>query len=245
MADEKTPARAAKPAAARPAAAKPAAPPPAKVDHEDDDTEAYGVIKESEEELRIAEKNKPKFTDVKDKFKRSLRGPAMALLVMPSNLLIAEGALTGLFGVGSVIVGIWPLVFTDAPPSDEEIAEQLVTIFVGLVAFTWGALICLGASRMQNLDSYAWALAGSVLGIFPLLAGIFAIIALRDPRVIAGFEEIEGAIDTEGEGEDDEDEEDDDEDDEDDEDEDEDDDDEEDEDEDDEVEDKKARKKKR
>ena len=35
--------------------------------------------------------------------------------------------------------------------------------------------------------------------ILPLLAGIFAIVALRDPRVIAGFEEMEGAVDDEDE----------------------------------------------
>ncbi len=230
MADEKTPPRPAKPAAAKAAApkavAKPAAvppppPPPSHAADDDDDINPYGVIKETEEELKLAEKNKPKFTDVKDKFKRSVRGPAQAILVLPTNLLVAEGALCGLVGVGLIIVGIWPLIFTDAPPSDEEIAEQLVTIFMGLVGLTWGSLICLGASRMQNLESYAWALAGSVLGILPLFAGIFAILALRDPRVIAGFQEMEGAVDDEGdEDEDDEDEEETDEDDEEDEDED-------------------------
>jgi len=51
------------------------------------------------------------------------------------------------------------------------------------------------------------------LGI-PMLAGIFALIALRDPRVRAGFEEVEGAID-EPDEDDEEDEEDDEEDDED------------------------------
>jgi len=206
MADEKTPPRAAKPAAAKPVAAKPAAVPPppppttsGRVVDDDDDVNPYVVVKETEEEKKIAEKNKPKFTDVKDKFKRSVRGPAQAILVLPTNLLVGQGALCGLVGVLLVIVGVWPLIFTDAPPSDEEIAEQLVTIFMGFTSLTWGSLTCLGASRMQNLESYAWALAGSVLGILPLFAGIFAIMALRDPRVIAGFEEMEGAIDDEGE----------------------------------------------
>ena len=192
---------AAKPTAARPAAVKPVAAQPARpaivVDENDNDVTPYGVVQETEEEKRLAAKNKPTFTETHDKFKKSARGPASALLVLPTNLLIAEGALTGIVGVAAVVIGLWPLVFTDAPPSDEEIAEQIVIIFGGLVALGYGALICVGASKMQSLESYAWGMVGAVLGIFPLLAGIFAIVALRDPRVIAGFEEVEGAIDEE------------------------------------------------
>lgn len=162
--------------------------------NDDDDVNPYGVIKESEEELRLAEKNKPVFGDIADKFKKSNRGPAQMLLVLPVNLLIAAGSLSAIFGVCTMIIGVWPLIFTDAPNSDEEIAERLVYIFIGGVLLIWGSLICLGASKMQSLESYAWALAGAVLGM-PMLAGIFALIALRDPRVRAGFEEVEGAID--------------------------------------------------
>ena len=210
MSDEPKKARPAKPAQAvpaRPAQAAPAKPvaKPNVVADDDDDATPYGVTEESEEEKRLAEKNKPKFGDVADKNKRSARGPAQALLVLPTNLLIAEGALTGIVGTMAIIVGLWPLVFTDAPPSDEEIAEQLVIVFGGLVALVWGSLICLGASKMQALESYAWALAGSVLGIVPLLAGVFALVTLRDPRVIAGFEEVEGAIDDDGDDDDDDD----------------------------------------
>lgn len=166
--------------------------------NDDDDVNPYGVIKESEEELRLAEKNKPVFGDIADKFKKSNRGPAQMLLVLPVNLLIAAGSLSAIFGVCTMIIGVWPLIFTDAPNSDEEIAERLVYIFIGGVLLIWGSLICLGASKMQSLESYAWALAGAVLGM-PMLAGIFALIALRDPRVRAGFEEVEGAIDEDDE----------------------------------------------
>lgn len=198
-----------RPAAARPARPVAAAPPPAHPavveDDDGEDVTPYGVIQETEEEKRLAAKNKPTFTETHDKFKKSARGPASALLVLPTNLLIAEGSLTAILGVIGVIVGLWPLVFTNAPPSDEEIAEQLIIIFGGLVALVYGGLICVGASKMQNLESYAWGMVGAVLGILPLLAGIFAIIALRDPRVIAGFEEVEGAVDDEEEEADDDD----------------------------------------
>lgn len=192
-------AKASKPAAK---AAKPAGPvaAPARPNIVEDDDEfgapvPYGVVKESEEEKRMYEQNKPSFTATRDKFKKSARGPASALLVLPTNLLVAEGAMTAIVGVMAVIVGMWPLIFTDAPPSDEEYAEQLVVIFAGFVGLMWGSFVCLGASKMQNLESYSWAIVGSVMGIFPLLAGIFAIVTLRDPRVIAGFEEMEYALD--------------------------------------------------
>ena len=120
---------------------------------------------------------------------------AIAGLIVATNLLIAEGSLTAIAGIGAVVVGMFPLVFTDAPPSDEEYAEQLVIIFGGLVGLLWGSLVCMGASKMQNLESYSWAIVGSVMGFFPLLAGIFAIVTLRDPRVIAGFQEMEYALD--------------------------------------------------
>lgn len=209
-----TAAKAAKPTA-KPLAARPAGPAPAPVrpnvvvdDDLDNDTTPYGVIKESEEEQRLIAKNKPKFTEVRDKFKKSARGPAQAMIVLPTNLLIAEGVLTGIGGIGLIIVAIWPLIFTDAPPSDEDYGEAILYGFIGLVALLWGMLVCHGASKMQALESYAWALVGGILGIVPLLAGIFALVALRDPRVIAGFEEVEGAIDDVDEDEQDEEEDD-------------------------------------
>jgi hypothetical protein len=189
MADDRKP-RPAKPVAK--AAPRPAPPPPPS---DDDDLSAYGVMKESEEELRLAEVNKPKFTNLADKFKKSARGPAQALLVLPTNLLVAEAALTGIVSVGAVIYGLWPLVFTDAPPSDEEIAEQVVIVFAGFVGFLWACIIGIGASKMQALESYAWAMIGAVFGIVPLLAGIFALVTLRDRRVLDGFAEVEGALD--------------------------------------------------
>ena len=195
--------RKAKPAAAKPVVPPPpAAPPPAvpppyqRPKDDDDDASPYGVYQESEEEKRLAELNKPRFGDVADKFKKSARGPAQSILVLPVNLLIAEAAITGIVAIMMIIVGLWPLVFTDAPPSDEEYLEQFAFwIAPGIVALIWACLIAHGASKMQALESFAWALAGCVIGIFPLMAGIFGLLALRDPRVKAGFEEVEGAID--------------------------------------------------
>ena len=175
-------------------------------DDDEDDMTPYGVIRETEEEKRLADKNKPRFDVNVGKGGRSARGPAMALLVLPTNILIAQGSLTAIAGVITIIWGFFPIVFTDVPPSDEEMAGCIIMIFGGIVALGWGCLVCFGASQMQNLESYAWALVGSLMGVIPLLAGVFALVTLRDPRVVAGFEEIEGSVvDNEEEDEDDDD----------------------------------------
>jgi len=202
---------------------KPSPPPPAppgppkrfEEDEEDDESvkKGYGVVKETEEEAKQSAKNKPKFTEVQDKFKKSARGPAMALLVMPANLLVAEGLLTTFGGLFMFVVGMWPLVFNEGAPGDEEVEEAIVTMLLGLVTFGWGAMICYGASQMQDLSSYSMAMGGAVMGILPLLIGIFAIIMLMNPQVKAGFEESEGGPDDEEEKDEDDDDEDEDDDD--------------------------------
>jgi hypothetical protein len=188
-------------------------PPAPPHDPADDDT-PYLVYEESEEEKRLAEATKPKFTNLKDKFVKSARGPAMSLLVMPSNLMIAQGGLTILVGLFMIAIGAWPIIFTDATPSDEELADGLAVVFYGGFAVIWGSLVCFGASNMQNLDSYTWAMVGAILGILPLLAGVFALITLQDPRVQAGFREpLTGPIKLKQDDDEDEDDDEDDEDD--------------------------------
>jgi hypothetical protein len=217
LADEEPPPRKGPAGKGKPKAAAPPPPPAGSAapksrfaDENEEDDEAikkgYGVVKESQEEIDRAEKNKPKFTEIQDKFKKSARGPAVSLLVMPSNLLTLEGVITAVGGLVIFVYGMWPLVFNDAPPSDEEVDEAIVTMVLGLVAFGWGALICVGASQMQELRSYTWAMAGAVMGVLPLLVGIYALMMLQNPKVKAGFAEIEGAIDEEDEDEDEDDE---------------------------------------
>lgn len=204
--------------------AKPVPPPPAApvksrfAEEEEDDASikaGYGVVKETEEELAEAEKNKPTFTEVQDKFKKSARGPAIGLLVTPANLLTAEGLITGVAGLVAFVVGIWPLVFNDAPAGEEETEEAIVTMLIGLMTFGWGMIVCLGASMMQELRSYTWSMLGAVMGILPLLVGIYALLMLQNPKVKAGFEESVGGPEDEDDEDkdDDEDDEDDDDDD--------------------------------
>jgi hypothetical protein len=175
-------------------------PPPAKKPFEEEDEDAesvkkgYGVIGETQEERDQAADVKVKFGRVEDKYKKSARGPAIALLVMPSNLLTAEGLITAIAGLFIFVWGMWPLAFNDAPPGDEETEEAIFRMLLGCMTFLWGGLICFGASKMQELGSYLWATMGAVMGILPLLVGIFAIIMLQNPKVKAGFEESDAGV---------------------------------------------------
>jgi predicted Zn finger-like uncharacterized protein len=206
-------AKKATPAKAAPAA--PVAPAPRDVNSSDarpnpegfgsDDDNPYGVVHEEDTVEMVKAKAQIQFDGVQDKNKRSARGPAMAMLVLPTNLLIAEGVLTFIAGLIMAVAAAFPLVFTDVEASDDEYVEQGVWMFLGIMLLVWGMLVCLGASRMQNLESYTWGMVGAVLGIMPLLVGIFALIVLRDPKVVAGFEEVEGALDEDEDGDEDED----------------------------------------
>lgn len=185
----------------RKAAPPPPPPPPPKpfADLDDEDPESikrgYAIAEDDEEELKKIAKNKPKFTEVQEKFKKSARGPAQKLLVMPSNLLVFEGLITAIAGLGIFIWGMWPLVFNDAPPGEEETEEAVIYMLLGVLVFGWGSAVCFGASQMQELGSYPIAMTGAIMGLVPLLVGLYAIIMLLNPKVKAGFEEVAGAID--------------------------------------------------
>ena len=189
-----------------PAAAPPPAPKPHKKPEEEEESnesikKGYGVVQESQEELEKAEEAKVKFEKVEDKYKKSARGPAIALLVMPANLLTAEGLLTCVFALVVFVTGMWPLAFNDAPPSEEETEEAIMQMLLGCLMFFWGSMICFGASKMAELGSYLWAMMGAVLGVLPLLVGIYAIIMLQNPKVKEGFEESDAGVEDEDEEE--------------------------------------------
>jgi hypothetical protein len=215
---------AAKPEAKKDDGAKPAAPPPAPPKPNphadlDEDQESikkgYGIAEEADEERMKAEQAKVKFGQVEDKYKKSAKGPAVGLLVMPANLMTAAGLLAAAAGLVFFVIGMWPLVFNDAPPSDEEVEEAIMTMFMGFLVFGWGCFICFGASQMSELGSYMWAIAGAVMAV-PLLVGIYGVIMLMDPKVKEGFAETTGGPEDDEDGDEDDDEDEDEDDDEDD-----------------------------
>jgi hypothetical protein len=173
-------------------APKPAAKASTYDDDEDQESikKGYGVLAETAEEKEQAEKNKPKFEDAQEKFKKSARGPAQSMLVMPSNLLTLEGLITCVIGIVLFVWrGVWALLFNDGPLGEEEFEEAILYIVLSVCILGWGAMICFGASQMQELSSYPWSMIGAVMGIAPGLVGIYAIIMLQNPKVKEAFAE--------------------------------------------------------
>jgi len=128
------------------------------------------------------------FGEMRKKYPKSKRGPAMALTIEPANFLTAQGILVCVGAVVFMFVAIFPLVFEEKVTSAE--TRQRIIMMVGaVVMFAWGGLMCVGASKLQDMFSYPWAVTGAVLGLLPFFFGIFAFVVLMDPIVKEGFEE--------------------------------------------------------
>jgi hypothetical protein len=82
------------------------------------------------------------------------------------------------------------------PPREEAIKDQQIQ--GPIYAVLWlaaGIFIFIGGSKMKSLTGYGWAMAGSILSIFPgmccccvgLLPGIWALVVLLNADVKAAF----------------------------------------------------------
>lgn len=74
----------------------------------------------------------------------------------------------------------------------EDLYERILSMIGNVIAIIYGTVIVIGAVKMQNLESYAWAMTGSIMAIITLLAlipGIICIVVLRKPEIKAGFAE--------------------------------------------------------
>lgn len=190
------------------AAAKPASAP--KKDDDEDFKNPYLVREEEEEEDTVkAEKQRAAAGIVKDRFKKSKRGPAQAKINGPAGWMTAAGVVWGIIYIIMFFVGIFPLVFRsyylDTPEFRELDAagqqaywENLVLvrcILIGgsILGFIYASLVCIGAFKMRTLESYGWAMTGAILTILLggiwMVIGIWALITLRDKDVIEGFAE--------------------------------------------------------
>jgi uncharacterized Zn finger protein (UPF0148 family) len=182
------------------------------LDDEFMDRNPYGVVDEAAEDAEMQrEKQRAASGLVRDRFKKSARGPAQREVVRPANFLLASGVFTCIFAFLTIVVAIWPLIFRDLTISNPQegvkyseadkdkkpeytySTEYMIFRFCiagsGLFWFIWGGLVCVGAHKMNRLESYTWAMIGSIMGILPVLIGIWGIVTLRNPIVIAGFEE--------------------------------------------------------
>jgi hypothetical protein len=135
------------------------------------------------------------FGSLRDKYPKSKRGPAMAKTVAPSNLILMVGALTGILAIVYLCWGIWPFIFSEQAPTGSAATNRIIHIIAAVLSFTCAALICHGGSKLHTLESYNWAMAGSIMSIifgvapFGIAAGVWGIVTLKDDEVKAGFEE--------------------------------------------------------
>jgi hypothetical protein len=141
------------------------------------------------------------FTPIRDRFERSARGPALIQVVRPSDWLLRTGSLICIAAVLGALWAIWPLVFKiqEVQPPDkskgftaysqevrrykelspEEFNQRFVYLGLFVAQFLWGAMVCVGASKMHTLDSYPLAIIGSIMAIVGpgVPAGIFLLIS--------------------------------------------------------------------
>jgi hypothetical protein len=178
---------------------------------EEDETNPYKVVEdEAQEELLREEKTRAAMGRIKDPYKKSARGPALAKVVQPAGWLLTAGIVLGAICLATFVVGIFPIAFKsyylDTPqykkmdPSSLQLAwedivvTRIIIMSIAVVGLTFASLITVGGYKMRTLESYGWAMTGSILaimlgfGIFTII-GIWCVITLRDKAVIAGFEE--------------------------------------------------------
>jgi hypothetical protein len=92
-------------------AEEPPPPPTAKpVDNEEGGI--YGFLQERGAEEEAEEDSKPKVEYAPDVSVKNPRGPAVAMLAVPSNGVLGFGALLALLSFGAMCVSIWPFLFT-------------------------------------------------------------------------------------------------------------------------------------
>ena len=191
-----------------------AARPAGKKDDESDRNPYVFRRDEEEEEQMKADKERAAKGLIKDRFKKSKRGPASRELVRPSNFLMAAGVGNCILALAGFVVAMFPLVFSDfyAPKpkegqkyaevekqkkpemSDEDwnalVIERSLMMVGCVFYFVWGAIVCVGANKMGDLDSYTWAWVGSIMGLLTCLPiGIWCVMVLNNPTVKDGFTE--------------------------------------------------------
>lgn len=187
-------------------AEKPTLPPkPAPKKPAADDDEAgeatYTVAATSEkDEDQAKETTKQIFEErMRDRYPKSKRGPAQAAITPPSNGMMAAGILMCIGYLLGIVIEAFPLIFTpEKPLTSDQVTDHWLWILLYILEFGVGGFITAGAVKMQNLDNYAWCLTACAVSILPfafyawivtLPMGLWCVVTLRKPDVIAGFRE--------------------------------------------------------
>ena len=136
---------------------------PAPVDDDDEIGGSYGVAEEKEDDDKEKKKKALNYGSLRDKYAKSKRGPAMAKLINLSNGLLFIGIVLFLASLAGVIVGLWPFVFSENMPRGAAARGKIFQIVGSVLGLVYAGCICFGGSKMHDLESYGWAMAGSIM----------------------------------------------------------------------------------
>src|SRR3954469_15373191 len=138
---------------------------------EEENSNPYAVIKETGDEV----KPEIHLGSLRDKFAKSTIGPAMYRTVIPSNWLLRLGLFSCVVATFWFILAIWPIIFCEANPIRPFIRPRVDIMLRAVFMFSFGGIMCLGASKMHEVSSYAWAIVGSIMALLIYIpAGIKA-----------------------------------------------------------------------
>ena len=185
------------------AKAAPAAPAKDARNAELEDAGGYGLIGGTADHGDDA--GKDTFSPLRDRFERSARGPALILVVKPSDWLLRTGVMICVAAIFGGLWATWPMIFKveEVQPEDkmakwkpqstegrrfkelseDERNERFVYLGGCVFQFLWGAVICVGASNMHTLSSYPLAMIGAIMAFIGpgVPAGIYFVReALKD-----------------------------------------------------------------
>lgn len=169
-------------------AAAPAAKPRNRFD-DDDGPANYGLVTADDTTGSQKERDKA-YGPLSKRFETSKRGPALILVVKPSNFLLLFGVLTCVMGITGSLVATWPMIFKQEEVSNakkglydldsgktrfvelsDDAFREKIWWLIGCVGyFIWGAIVCAGASKMHMIEMYWLAFTASIMVIIcPLL----------------------------------------------------------------------------
>jgi predicted Zn finger-like uncharacterized protein len=211
---------------APPKKAAPPKPLPKAREEEDDDGKAY--IFQTNPRAEEEEEDKEELQVVPPAIPPDPRRVAAAIVTVPAKWLLASGLVSCVAGLIAILLGLFPLLFSEhlvkiedaakdeqGKPVDKEwkdLTEEqkaqvreaekeprlldFVKIGVGILFMIYGGFICVGAFKMQFMESYAWSMAGSIMAMIPgldvwlftLPMGYWCLNTLRKPVVKEGFE---------------------------------------------------------
>src|SRR3954465_8446226 len=85
--------------------------------------------------------------------------------VVPSNWLLRLGLFSCSVAVFMFIYGIWPIIFCEANPIRPFIRPRVDIMLRAVFMFSFGGIMCLGASKMHDLTNYTWSIIGSIMAL--------------------------------------------------------------------------------